>query len=164
MGSLLRGLPRVPWGQLQGAQAPAGDIPALLSKLAWADEQAGRLAADELGDRVCAMGFVVAEATAPTVPFLLELAGAPSVRCKAEVLDLLTSIFTARQWSEAAAAAGPGSSSYREQPGWEVASRKAVLAGRSLVEELADAVQPEVAAAAGRLLRAFEEDMGLPER
>lgn len=98
------------------------------------------------------------------MPFLLELATAPAVRCKAEVLDLLTAIFTARQWSEAAAAAGPGSESYKEQPGWEVASRQAVLAGRCAVEGLADAVQPDVAAAAGRLLRAFDEDRGLPER
>ncbi|WP_326655241.1 hypothetical protein [Streptomyces sp. NBC_01750] len=132
--------------------------------MAWGDEETGSLAVDELGDRVCAMGFVVAEATAPAVPFLLELAGAPSVRCKAELLDLLTRILTAKQWSEAAAAAGPGSSSYKEQPGWEVASRQAVLAGRHVVEGLADAVRPGVAAAAARLLCAFDDVSSGSER
>ncbi|MFB9514037.1 hypothetical protein [Streptomyces purpureus] len=122
------------------------------------------MAIDELSECVCALGFVLGDATAPTVPFLIELAGAPGVPCKAELLDLLESIYRTDQWHVAAAAAGgPRRKGYKDQPGWEVASRAAVLAGRPVIEGLSDAVQPDVAEAAQALLRAFDEDLKFPE-
>jgi hypothetical protein len=136
----------------------------LLSRIAWGGEEVARLAIDDLGDCICALGFVVGEATAPTVPFLLELAEAPHVPCKPELLELLEKIYRTRTWhSSAVAAGGPKRKNFQEQPGWEVAVRDAVIAGRRVIEGLAGSVQPEVADAARRLLRAMDEDPGLPE-
>lgn len=158
MGSLLSGAAGVRWGELRDARdSPAGGIPALLSRIAYGDAGAAGLALDELGDALCTLGFVVGEATAPAVPFLLELAGAAYTPCTVELLDLLARIFRARQWHAAAAAAGPKSTAYREQPAWEVAARTAVRAGRPLVERLASSVRPEEAEAARALLRAMDE-------
>lgn len=163
---LLKGVPRIRWGELRGAQqASAGAVPALLSRIAYADEDTARLAVDELGDIICALGFVVGEATAPAVPFLLELACAPHVLCKAELLDLLESICRTEQWHSAAAAASNSKhrTSYRDQPGWEAAAREAVLAGRPVLEGLASSVRPEDAAPARRLLRVMDEVPPFPQ-
>ncbi|MEV7885857.1 hypothetical protein ACWD3I_36760 [Streptomyces sp. NPDC002817] len=156
----MKGVSRIRWGELRGAQqASAGGVPALLSRIAYADEDTARLAVDELGDVICALGFVVGEATAPTVPFLLELTGAPHVPCKAELWDLLESICRTEQWHSAAAAArhSKNRTSYRDQPGWEAAARAAVFAGRPVIENLALSVRPEDAAPARRLLRLMDE-------
>ncbi|MEU6340895.1 hypothetical protein ABZ883_08085 [Streptomyces sp. NPDC046977] len=148
VGGLLKGVSKIPWGEMRDAQQdPAGGIPPLLSRIAYGDEQAARLAVDALGDVVCAMGFVVGQATSPTVPFILELAGAPHTPCKSELLDLLKSICRTEQWHSAAAAA-----IYQEQCGWEAAARAAVLLGRSVVEGLASSLRPEEAAPARELL------------
>ncbi|MYW17010.1 hypothetical protein GT039_15780 [Streptomyces sp. SID2955] len=166
MGSLLKRVSGINWNELRDAQqAPAGTIPPLLSRIAYADEDTARLAIDELGDTVCALGFVVGEATAPTVPFLLELAGAPHVPCKAELLDLLGSICRAEQWHSAAAAARDSKyyTSYREQPGWEAAARAAVTAGRPVIEGLAASVRPEESAPARKLLQVMDEVPPFPK-
>lgn len=161
----MKGVSGVRWGELRDArQLRAGDIPPLLSRIAYGGEDAARLAIEELGDRVCALGFVVGEATASTVPFLLELAGAPHVPCKAELLDLLESICQTEQWhASAAAAGGPKSTSFREQPAWEVAARAAVRAGRPVIEGLASSVRPEEAEAARKLLLTMDEVPPFPE-
>ncbi|GGT01537.1 hypothetical protein [Streptomyces chromofuscus] len=165
MRSLLKGVSGVRWGKLRDArESLASDIPPLLSRIAYGGEDTARLAIDELGERVCALGFVVAEATAPTVPFLLELAGAPNVPCKAELLELLEGIFRTDNWhSSAAAAGGPRRTGFKEQPGWEAASRAAVRAGRPIIEGLASSVRPEEAEAAHKLLRAMDEVPAFPE-
>ncbi|MES5820700.1 hypothetical protein [Streptomyces sp. RG80] len=164
MGSLLKGVSGVRWEDLRDArQLPAGDIPPLLSRIAYGGEDTARHALDELGDLVCALGFVVGEATAPTVPFLLELAGAPYVPCKAEVLDLLESVYRTEQWhSSAVAAGGPQRTSFREQPAWEVAGREAVRAGRAVIEGLASSVRPEEAEPARKLLLTMDRTPPFP--
>ncbi|MFF5964768.1 hypothetical protein ACFY64_13710 [Streptomyces collinus] len=135
----------------------AKDIPVLLAKAAWADRETGSLALDDLADLVCELGFVISEATAPTVPFLLELAGAPHVACTADVLALLLDIYSSRVWSHSAADALPRhSGDYAHKVQWETDAHEAVLAGRPVVEGLTGSVDPDVAAAAGRLLDAFE--------
>ncbi|MFI1170096.1 hypothetical protein [Streptomyces melanogenes] len=164
MGSLLKGVSSVRWNELRDTRrTSAGGIPPLLSRIAYGGEETARLAVEELGDAICALGFVVAEATAPTVPFLVELVGAPRVPCRAELLELLASIFRAEQWHSAAAASGSRNTSFQEQPGWEVAARAAVLAGRPIVEGLATSVRPEEAEAARILLRAMDEVEPFPE-
>ncbi|MFF8873345.1 hypothetical protein [Streptomyces massasporeus] len=166
MGSLLKGVSGIRWGELRGAgEAPAGSIPSLLSRIAYADGTTARLAIDQLGEAVCALGFVVGEATAPTVPFLLELVGAPHVPCKAELMDLLASIYRTRQWHSAAAAARDQQNytSYQEQPGWEAAARAAVYAGRPVLEKLASSLRPEEADPARELLRVMDEASPFPE-
>ncbi|MHC5904136.1 hypothetical protein ACVNF4_09565 [Streptomyces sp. S6] len=166
MGGVLKGLSRVHWSELRDAQeAPAAGIPTLLSRIAYADEPTALLAVDELGDAVCTLGFVVGEATAPAVPFLLQLAEAPQVPCKAELLGLLENICRAAQWHAAASAgrAGGHRTGYQEQPGWEPAARAAVRAGRPAVERLASSLRPEEAEPAHRLLRAMAEVPPFPQ-
>lgn len=137
----------------------ARNIPTLLAKAAWADRESGSLALDDLADLVCELGFVISEATAPAVPFLLELAGAPHVACKADVLTLLLDIYSSRVWSHSAADALPRySGNYAHKVQWETDAHQAVLAGRQVVEGLTGSVDPDVAAAAGRLMDAFDAE------
>ncbi|MGW5803698.1 hypothetical protein, partial [Streptomyces bacillaris] len=139
MGSPLRSVSGVGWGELRDATGAAADgIPALLSRIAYGDETTARIAIDDLGDAICALGFVVGEATVPTVPFLLELVGSPHTACKAELLDLLGSICRTDQWHAAAATTQDRryDASYQRQLGWEAASRAAVHAGRSAIEDV----------------------------
>ncbi|MGW9373787.1 hypothetical protein ACWGVR_27695 [Streptomyces xanthophaeus] len=167
MGSLLKGVSEVRWGELRDATgAAAGGVPPLLSRIAYGDEDTARIAIDDLGDAICALGFVVGEATAPTVPFLLELLGSPHVACKAELLDLLGSICRADQWHSAAAAAQDRNhdASYQQQPDWEAAARSAVYAGRSVIEGVASSVRPEEATPARKLLQGMDCIPPFPER
>ncbi|MFG3525271.1 hypothetical protein ACGF8B_00850 [Streptomyces sp. NPDC047917] len=167
MGSLLRSVSGVRWGELRDATgAAAGSIPPLLSRIAYGDEDTARTAIDDLGDAICALGFVVGEATAPTVPFLLELVGSAHVARKAELLDLLGSICRTDQWHSAAAAAAQDrehDASYQQQPGWEAASRAAVYAGRSVIKGVASSVRPEEATPARKLLQVMDETPPFPE-
>ncbi|MEW5625635.1 hypothetical protein AB1388_03505 [Streptomyces hydrogenans] len=166
VGSLLRGLSGVRWRELRDATgAAASNVPPLLSRIAYGDEETARIAIDDLGDAICALGFVVGEATAPTVPFLLELVGSPHVACKAELLDLLGSICRTAQWHSAAAAAQDRKhdASYRRQPGWEAAARSAVYAGRSVIEGVASSVRPEEATPARKLLQEMDHISPFPE-
>ncbi|MFF5790195.1 hypothetical protein ACFY8P_35130 [Streptomyces sp. NPDC012693] len=166
MGSLLRSVSGVRWGELRDATgAAAGRIPSLLSRIAYGDEDTARTAVDDLGDAICALGFVVGEATAPTVPFLLELVGSPHMARKAELLDLLGSICRTDQWHSAAAAAQnrEHDTTYQQQPGWEAASRTAVHAGRSVIEGVASSVRPEEATPARKLLQLMDDAPPFPE-
>ncbi|KQX56105.1 hypothetical protein ASE09_25785 [Streptomyces sp. Root66D1] len=166
MGSLLRSVSGVRWGELRDATGAAADgIPPLLSRIAYGDEDTARIAIDDLGDVICTLGFVVGEATAPTVPFLLELVGSPHVARKAELLDLLGSICRTDQWHSAAAATQgrKHDASYRQQTGWEAASRTAVYAGRSVIVGAASSVRPEEAAPARKLLQVMDDTPPFPE-
>ncbi|MGW2524293.1 hypothetical protein ACWC09_46515 [Streptomyces sp. NPDC001617] len=160
---MLKGLPRVPWSDLEVPRGSARDIPTLLSKAAWGDRKTGDLALDYLADLVCELGFVISEATAPTVPFLLELAEAPQVGCKAEALKLLLNIYSSHEWSRTAAGALPKyADNYAHKVQWEHDAHQAVLAGRRTIEGLADSVDPEVAEAAAKLLQAFKAEVAQP--
>ncbi|WP_328792518.1 MULTISPECIES: hypothetical protein [unclassified Streptomyces] len=166
MGSLLRGVSGVRWGELHDATgAAACGIPPLLSRIAHGDQDTARIAVDDLGDAICALGFVVGEATAHTVPFLLELVGSPHVACKAELLDLLERICRTDQWHSAAAAAQgrKHEASYRQQTGWEAAARTAVYAGRSVITGVASSVRPEEATPARKLLLVMDGTPPFPE-
>ncbi|WP_242441085.1 hypothetical protein [Streptomyces sp. CB02923] len=148
------------WAELRHSQGEtAASVPSLLSRIVYGGEDAARQAADDLGECVCGLGFVVGEATAPAVPFLLELAGTPHVPCKTELLELLENIGRADVWHASASTARntKHSPSYREQLGWEAASRATVLTGRPVVERLASSVRPEEAEPARKLLRAMDE-------
>ncbi|MFJ2900718.1 hypothetical protein ACIO87_38450 [Streptomyces sp. NPDC087218] len=166
MGSLLRSVSGVRWGELRDATGAGADgIPPLLSRIAYGDEGTVRIAIDDLGDAICALGFVVGEATAPTVPFLLELAGSPQVACKAELLDLLGSICRTDQWHSAAASTQDRKhdTSYQQQTGWEAAARAAVYAGRSAIEGVASSVRPEEAMPARKLLQVMDDTPPFPK-
>lgn len=166
MGNILRSVSGVRWADLRDATgAPAVGIPPLLSRIAYGDEATARSSIEELCDAICALGFVVGEATAPAVPFLVEMAGAPHVACKAELLDLLGSICQADQWHSAAAAPGDSGRdrSYQQQTGWETAARTAVYAGRSTIEGVACSERPGEATAARKLLQLMDHTPPFPE-
>ncbi|MEU7023391.1 hypothetical protein ABZ990_22400 [Streptomyces sp. NPDC046203] len=164
MGSLLRSLSAIHWAELRDATgAGAGGIPPLLRRIAYGDEDTARTAIDDLGDAICALGFVGGEATAPTVPFLLELAGSPQVACRAELLDLLGSIYRADQWHSAASIPHrERDANRRRQTGWETAARTAVATGRPVIERVASS-RPEEAMAARKLLRVMDGTPPFPE-
>ncbi|KIQ66703.1 hypothetical protein TR51_04220 [Kitasatospora griseola] len=154
MGRTLKGVAGVRRRDLRDATgAPASGIPALLSRIAYGDERTACAAVDELADGVCALGFVVAEATAPAVPFLLELAASPGVVCRPALRDLLENVCRAAQWHSAAAGSA---SDHRRRLGWETAARSAVHAGRPVVEAVASSVRPKEAEPARRLLPAMD--------
>ncbi|MFD7246844.1 hypothetical protein [Streptomyces massasporeus] len=136
----------------------------MLAKAAWSDRETGSLALDYLTELVCELGFVISEATAPTVPFLLELAGAPHVACKTEMLQLMLNIYSSREWSRSAADALPAyADNYAHKVQWEVTAHQAVLAGRQVVEGLTNSIDPDVAEAASKLLDALDaEDPNAP--
>ncbi|SER88038.1 hypothetical protein SAMN04487983_102445 [Streptomyces sp. yr375] len=153
MGRILKRVPRIPWGTLEDSLGSARDIPSLLSRVAWGDEATVSLAIDELGDRVCSLGFVVSEATPHVVPFLVELAGDGTVRGRAEILELVSKIYSAREWeSTARLAPGKDAEGYREKIAWEAASQGAVLAGAGVFQGLLDDPDPEVSKAARDLI------------
>ncbi|WP_147285978.1 hypothetical protein [Streptomyces corynorhini] len=115
------------------------------------------MALDEIGDRTCSLGFVVSEATAPTVSFILELADSPQVKCRSEALELLLNIYTAEQWGSTAEAAGPEcKENYESQIDWESKAHAAVLSGRHVVEGLVLCSDEALAEAARALLNAFD--------
>jgi hypothetical protein len=59
----LRSVSGVRWGELRDATGAVADgIPSLLSRIAYGDEDTARIAIDDLGDAICALGFVVGEA------------------------------------------------------------------------------------------------------
>ncbi|MFK0160657.1 hypothetical protein ACIQVL_21805 [Streptomyces sp. NPDC090499] len=156
MGRVLKRVPQVPWGVLTDSLGPARDIPPLLSRVAWGDEATASAAIDELGDRVCSLGFVVSEATAHVVPFLVELAGDSTVHGRAEILDLVSRIHAAREWeSTARIAPGKYADGYQEKIAWEAASRAAVLAGTGVFQSLLDDPDTGVAKAARALVAAM---------
>lgn len=153
MGRPLKELYTVRWGELSDAAGSAAPIPPLLSKLAWSGEREARDALDEIADRICAMGFVLTEATAKVVPFLADLLGMPGATCRSEVLELIIAIHATRQWEDAAAAATPRyRSSYDEKVSWERSSREAVRAERRTFESLTRDPDTAVAALARQLL------------
>ncbi len=107
MGRVLKRVCRVPRGNLMDAQgAPLGTC--RRCRPPWPGGEFANAALDELGDRACALGFVVSEATPHVMPFLVELAGDHTVRNRADVLAPLARIHSARQWESAAAARREG--------------------------------------------------------
>ncbi|MER6134473.1 hypothetical protein [Streptomyces sp. NPDC001815] len=157
MGRILKRVSQVAWGELSDSRGSARGIPPLLSTMAWGSHDSASLALDELSDRVCALGFVVSEATPHVVPFLTELAGEPAVPRRVEILELLASIHSARQWeATASTASGRDAQPYQEKVAWEAESRRAVSAGREVYQRLLDDPTPGVAEAAHRLVSAVE--------
>ncbi|MGW2515175.1 hypothetical protein ACWC0A_38610 [Streptomyces scopuliridis] len=81
VGTLLKGVSRVRWHELEHAYGSAADVPGVLSRIAWGDVRASEAA---LSDLTLWIGeLAVFDATVAAVPFLWELAVAGSVRCRA---------------------------------------------------------------------------------
>lgn len=91
-------------GELSDSSGSAAELPALLSKAAWVGVDDARAAIEDLANRVCPLGYVIAEATSTVIPLLVELPEVPEVHCRVEVLELIFAINSTRQWAAAAAA------------------------------------------------------------
>ncbi|MEU7346164.1 hypothetical protein [Streptomyces bacillaris] len=113
MGTVLGGMRNVRWHELQHAYGSASQVPGMLSRVAWGD---GPTAGDALGELARWIGApAVFDATVAAVPFLWELAGTETVKDRAGVLDLLTTILAA---------------GHAEHPEWTRAAHEAVAEGR----------------------------------
>ena len=97
---MLERLHTVDWNALTHAYGPADDVPELLRALAAADRQARKDAYWELYGNIFHQGTRY-PATAPAVPFLLELLADPATPDRPELLLLLTHLVTG-QFSVAA--------------------------------------------------------------
>lgn len=87
---MLQGVDGVNWASLTHAHGPADDVPEYLRALISHDQRVARAALQKLGRSLFHQGWVY-EATAAAIPFLAEIALAPSVneRIRVNVLVLL---------------------------------------------------------------------------
>jgi hypothetical protein len=151
----LSALGQVPWPDIRDSTGSAAAIPVLLKSVAWGDAGTSGAALEDLRARICQFGFVVEQATAPTVPFLWELAQLPHVTCRPRIIQLLGNIAGARQW-ESVATVYPKLLNHRENPVvWERRARQAVLAHRGALRTLLADQDGEIAQAATELAAAL---------
>jgi hypothetical protein len=149
----LTGMGRISWSEMRDSTGSATAIPLLLSSVAWGDAQTAAAALKDLRERICQYGFVVEQATAATVPFLWELAQAPRVTCRPQILQLLKNIADTRQW-ESIAGAYPKLLNHRENPAvWERAAREAVHAHQDALDVLMSEDDTEITHATTELAR-----------
>ncbi|NEC20248.1 hypothetical protein, partial [Streptomyces parvus] len=113
MGTVLGAMRNVRWHELQHAYGSASQVPGVLSRIAWGDAPSSDEALNDLERWIGTPP--VFDSTAATVPFLWELAATDTVRDRAGVLDLLSTIL---------AAGNP------EHPAWTRAAHDAVAEGR----------------------------------
>ncbi|MFD5329292.1 hypothetical protein [Streptomyces sp. NPDC127092] len=138
MGTILKGMSRVPWHDLTHAYGSAQDVPGRLSRVAWGD---ARTSADALSDLALWLGeLAVFEATVAVVPFLWDLAVADSVTSRPGVIELLQAILD-----------------HGNPPKIDVqhAAHQAVLSGRATLDTLTGDEDPAVRAAACGLAAAI---------
>jgi hypothetical protein len=143
----------VSWGELGESSGSAAGVPSLLAKVAWGGPADSLLALDDLRFRLCRDGIAVEEATAAAVPLLWELAQAPQVTCRPEILRFLHEIWCSRAWSRAAA----NSPEYALKVEWERSAHRAVRAELVAARRLLLDPDSEVAQAARLLLTAIDE-------
>src|SRR5262245_23869170 len=86
---MLEGLERVDWARLRHAYGPAMDVPGLLRALTVVDRDTREQAVQDLFSNIYHQGTVY-EATAPSVPFLIELLGELVVPAKGDLLEILS--------------------------------------------------------------------------
>ncbi|MFI8191625.1 hypothetical protein ACIF8T_22870 [Streptomyces sp. NPDC085946] len=138
MGTVLKGMNRVPWHELTHAYGSAQRVPGLLSRVAWGDV---RTSTDALGDLGLWLGeLAVFDATVAAVPFLWDLAVAPAVTCRPGVIELLQAILE------------HGAAQHEVQ----YAAHRAVLSGERTVTLLTGDEDPAVRAAASELAAAID--------
>jgi len=98
---MLERLYEIPWDQLSHAYGSAGDVPDMIRALASDDANTRANGLDGLYATICHQQCTVYEATAPAVPFLLELVGDERVKGRARILQLLGDILVTWGYLEA---------------------------------------------------------------
>jgi hypothetical protein len=91
---MLEDIHKIPWGRLRHAYGPAGDVPELILALRKADPPAPHddtHPLHRLSVSICHQGSLY-EATRSAVRFLVELAADEKVRCRADIMLLLSLI------------------------------------------------------------------------
>src|SRR5439155_20735667 len=88
---MLEGLDAVDWSRLGHAYGEATNVPDLLRGLTSDDRDERENALDGLFWSIYHQGTIY-DATAPAVPFLLEIVGSPDVQDRHRILDLLAAI------------------------------------------------------------------------
>lgn len=131
----LTGLDGVPWPNLGTAYGTAEEIPGLLLGLVSVNPERRRASLSELFDSVCHQETIY-EASAFTVPFLVQVAVNPAVPDREHLLDLL------RCLAEGGA----------RVPEWAERTRSAVIEGSAGLLPLLDEADPVVRQAAVHLL------------
>lgn len=162
---MLEDIDRVPWGRLHHAGGSASDVPELLRSLAAGNAAARARAWSELWGNLWHQGTIW-EATAHAVPFLLELAGEPSVPNRHFILAYLGDLATgSASRTEKGAAWMAGKWPEKDLAGllararsWERDTETAVAAGLPLYRALLADPQPLLRAGAARLLGICRED------
>jgi hypothetical protein len=138
VGTILKGMSRVPWHELTHAYGSAENVPGRLSRVAWGD--AGT-STDALSDLGLWLGeLAVFDATVAAVPFLWDLAVTDAVACRPGVLELLQAVLE------------HGAAQIEVQR----AAHLAVLGGVTMVDVLTRDGDPAVRAAASELAAAID--------
>ena len=101
---MLDGLDRVDWKALQHANGAAADVPDMIRDMASSDPEVRQRAFFDAYENIWQQGTVYA-ATAAAVPFLIEIARAPTLADRSSVLELLFHLAhgSGRDWAQAAA-------------------------------------------------------------
>ncbi|UUU37667.1 hypothetical protein [Streptomyces sp. NBC_00162] len=139
MGTILKGMSRVPWHELTHAYGSAEEVPGRLSRVAWGDALTSASALSDLG--LWLGELAVFDATVEAVPFLWDLAVTDAVTSRSGVIELLQTILE-----------------HSNPPKIDVqhAAHRAVLDGRSMADVLACDEDAAVRAAARDLVAAID--------
>ena len=150
---MLDGLDAIDWVHLTHAHGPADDVPRLLRDLASAEHDVRQRARWCLYDTIIHRGART-EASAPAIPFLLELAAAPDVRDRPELLHLVAHLVAGQLGVAADPVIYIGASDLRDGEDAAIlrASYLAGERGGPLALALLDDPDPELRAAAAYLL------------
>lgn len=145
---MLEGLDEIRWDELAHAYGDAADVPELLRQLAASDPATATAAVGALFGNICHQGTVY-QATAPAVPFLLELVADPAVHRRDGLLHLLAEIATGSPvygdgqsddpWTRPSWRPTGDTQEGREQAGaWVRAAQQAVTVGVPVVLDSLD--------------------------
>jgi len=145
---------------LSDAYGSAGSVPENLRRLASSPGRGQDEALDELYNGLCHQGATVYSATPRAVPFLVELAAAPQVRCRAEILFFLAAIARATgsflspdRWEAPKQRHSPECQRERQEERQIVlAAREAVCRGLDLYLALLNDPNPQLGVAAADVL------------
>lgn len=156
---MLDGLDAIEWSELAHAYGTADDVPRLLRELASDDAGVREGALWALHGNIWHQGTIY-EATAPAVPFLIELAGRNGQGDRAEILALLARIASGSSYLAAHARyddGDPDEEQLRKELAWVRAAGEAVAEGRDVYAGLSRHEDPRLRRAALVVLSCFPE-------